>query len=142
LRKKQVIRLKQNKSKFLEVIIKFASVGLIATLIHAAIFWIFLELAITPPQTANLIAFLCAFLFSYWGQTNITFSTSLQDNKLAIFTKFSITATFGYVLNSAWVFITQETLSINPQWAVIGIGLITPIITFIFLSNWVYKDKI
>jgi putative flippase GtrA len=129
------------ENHLLKQIITFTGVGLIATFIHAFFFLLCLESTLTTPQTANFIAFLLAFIFSYWGQTNITFSSKKNQRNIKIFGKFVITATIGFLMNAVWVYITQSVLLINPQWAVLGIGLLTPAITFFFLSKWVYKEQ-
>jgi putative flippase GtrA len=119
-------------------LIKFLGVGVFATLIHVSLFWLLLEFQTFKPQGANLIAFVVAFVFSYWGQTNITFKNTPSGNNLGTFNKFVIVAIVGYLLNSFWVFSTESLLIINSKWSIVGIGLLTPIITYLGLSKWVY----
>jgi putative flippase GtrA len=125
----------------IQKLFKFLSVGTIATLIHSIIFWLCLEFNFSGAHLANSIAFIVAFLFSYWGQTYITFALQKKQltSSISIFNKFFVTAMFGYALNSLWVYITDSIFLVNPQWAIIGIGFITPVLTFIVMAKWVYK---
>jgi len=128
------------KYVILKRISKFFSVGLLATLIHIGVYSGILSFALASAQTANFLGFVIAFVFSFIGQTFITFELKKGEFTPTVFIKFCSIALLGYLLNAFWVFCINELLSLNPQWAVVAIAGLTPAVTFLFLSKWVYKE--
>jgi len=120
---------------------KFALVGIIATAIHSAIYWFMISL-LFDPQLSNFLAFCVALIWSFLGHKNWTFKTQTQSKtpQIQTFSKFLTSALFGLALNAGWVELSI-ILSINPAYAVIGIGLITPILTFFILKKWVFRES-
>ena len=123
------------------VVLKFASVGVIATLIHAGIYSACLGLELLSPQFANLAAYFVALCFSYAGQRGWTFShVETQDNATTK-AKFFLSSLLAYVLNAAWVAITTQYLELPGYYALAGILFITPASTYLLLKFWVFVDK-
>ena len=119
---------------------KFFSIGLLATLIHIGIYSLILLFELATAQIANFIGFLLAFIFSFFGQTFFTFELTKKEFTPSVFIKFCVTAVIGFLLNAFWVFFIDVLLSLNPQWDVIAIAGVTPLVSYLFLSKWVYKE--
>jgi len=47
----------------------------------------------------------------------------------------------GLGLNSIWVFFVVSLLNLHPYYALIGIAVVTPAISFVLLKYWVFKEK-
>lgn len=121
-------------------LIKFFSIGVLSTLIHILVFWALLASNLVSSQLANLVAFLIALAFSFLGQTYVTFEKSPEKMTSTMSLRFLSTAIMGYSINAFWVFFVDNLLKINAQWSIVGIAFFTPVITFILLSKWVYKE--
>ena len=61
---------------------KFASVGLVATGVHALVYAFLGGLGPISPLQANFLAFLVAFIFSYVGHFKITFAKEMEGRSL------------------------------------------------------------
>jgi len=119
-------------------IFKFAIVGVLATFVHSACYFALLESQLASPQQANILGFLCAFFLSFFGQMKFTFNKKGTINKSQFF-RFSIASGFSFLLNAFWVFAITDILSINPDYALLGIIVLTPILSFFIMNRWVFK---
>ncbi|GAB3001845.1 GtrA family protein [Psychrosphaera aestuarii] len=128
------------KYVILKRISKFFSIGLLATFIHISVYSCALSFELASAQKANFVGFVIAFIFSFVGQTFITFELKKSEFTATVFIKFCSIAILGYLINAFWVYCIKEVLSLNPQWAVVAIAVLTPAVTFLFLSKWVYKE--
>lgn len=130
----------ESPSQILFELLRFGSVGLIATAIHSGVYLTALHFMI--PQAANLGGYLCALLVSYLGHGKVTFRQSAQDAEAPSGRrwKFAIVSMLGLFLNSAFVYLCENVLASAPWVAVIFIGGITPAITYIFLKLWVFAE--
>jgi len=130
-----------NKTYF-NVVKKYFSVGLIATLIHSLVYVSLIFFHEINPQLANLISYLSAVLFSYYFQMKWTFSSRESKDHFNSLWKFLATSFLGYGFNAFFVFIVNDILYINPLYALFGIIIITPSINFILLNVWVFPKDI
>lgn len=128
----------ESSSQLLFELLRFGSVGLIATAVHSGVYLTALHFMI--PQAANLGGYLCALLVSYLGHAKVTFRQSSQDAEAPSGRrwKFAIVSVLGLFLNSVFVYLCEHTLASAPWVAVIFIGGVTPVITYIFLKLWVF----
>lgn len=117
---------------------KFASVGALATLAHATIYLLFLNIFYFTDQVSNLIGFVFAFFISFYGQRYWAFSSNVVSNENKAKIKFFASSLLSLSLNALWVYITVNTLGFQSEYAVIGILFFTPIIIFFTLNHWVF----
>lgn len=117
---------------------KFASVGIVATLTHAIIYLIFLDSLDIQEQVSNLFGFIIAFTVSYFGQRHWTFSDNKISNETKAKFKFFISSLLSLAFNALWVYLTADIFGLNPEYAIIGILFITPVIIFFTLNYWVF----
>lgn len=121
-------------------ILKFLSVGALATIVHVFFYILSLEILNVSAQYANAIGFGVSFLVSYLGQRWWTFKDSIITNEAVAKFKFILSSLISFCLNALWVFITERVLKIEPTFSVIGIIAITPLVTFLILQLWVFKS--
>ncbi|MFT6967067.1 MAG: putative flippase GtrA [Marivirga sp.] len=129
-----------NRIYLIKKIFKFAGVGGIATGLHAAVFFILINLITVSPQYSNFFAYLIAVSVSYFGHKKITFN-KLDNSDASTVTKFLATSMFGFLLNAFWVFIVVDLLVFNSNFSLIGICFLTPSISFILMNSWVFRNK-
>lgn len=122
---------------------RFASVGLLATAIHTVSYAILGGLHFLSPMTANLLAFLVAFGFSYVGHFTYTFSGQMQGRSLrhshSVQLRFLIVALVGLALNSIGVWATTDWLELHYLFATLPMLFVVPLITFGMARLWAFK---
>ena len=123
------------------IVLKFASVGVVATGVHAAVYFLCVGVSNIQPQAANLAAYLVALVVSYIGQRGWTFSHITPGSQSGTKTKFVISSLLGYALNATWVAVVTDILQVSPLYALPGIVLLTPLITFLLLKYWVFTGE-
>lgn len=120
---------------------KFASVGIVATAVHALVYTVVGGLL--EPMLANLIAFIIAFLFSYSGHFLWTFRAQTQGQKVhkafAYQLRFLIVALSGLMLNSLGVWVVTEWLAIDYLFALAPMIFVVPLVTFFLAKRWAFK---
>ena len=120
---------------------KFASVGLVATVVHAVIYGVAGKLL--EPMLANLIAFTIAFVFSYVGHFLWTFRAQTKGQKIqkafAYQFKFLLVALSGLVLNSLAVWVVTQWLRIDYLYALGPMVFVVPLVTFALAKVWAFR---
>lgn len=120
---------------------KFASVGGVATGVHALVYGVVGRLL--EPMLANLIAFLIAFVFSYLGHFLWTFRAQTQGQKVhkafAYQLRFLVVALSGLLLNSLAVWVVTEWLQMDYLFAVVPMVFVVPLVTFALAKLWAFK---
>lgn len=122
-------------------IIRFVNVGLIATGLHAVLYYLLVKVFHVSPQLANFSAFAVAFTFSYLGQRYYTFQHVRVESEHLTRLKFATSGLLSYSINAFWVYLVEDILIWPAEYALIGIAFITPVVTFVIFSLWVFKDK-
>jgi putative flippase GtrA len=128
-------------NSYMNLASRFVSVGLIATALHAAVYWITNDWLLINPHIANVQGYLCAVMFSYYFQMRWTFSSRATSKGLESFTKFIMTSFVGFSVNAFFVFFVNNLLVINANYALIGIIFLTPLLTFVLLNYWVFPER-
>jgi putative flippase GtrA len=93
----------------------------------------------TSPQWANIIAFIFSFTVSYLGQRHVTFAQSTVKSERATLLKFVASTALSFLLNVFWIHLTSEILAVDPNFAIIGMVIFTPAVTFMTQKAWVFK---
>lgn len=123
------------------ILSKFASVGLMSTLIHAFVYALSVRYFNVDTQFSNLAGYSVAVFFSYYFQMKWTFTDRKNKASFKSFTKFTSSSLIALFLNASFVFMVDEILLIGPMYALVGIVFITPVVTFFLLSLWVFPDR-
>ena len=120
---------------------KFASVGVVATAVHAVVYGF--SGSLLEPMLANLIAFLIAFIFSYSGHFFWTFRAQTEGHKVyrafAYQFRFLLVALSGLVLNSLAVWVVTQWLQIDYLYAVVPMVFVVPLVTFALAKGWAFR---
>jgi len=120
-------------------IARFAIVGVVATLVHAAVYAVVSASATLDPQFANVLGFVVAVFISYLGQRFWTFSHVKITREFTTSAKFLASSFLSLALNAIWVYLFTEQLALPPVYAIIGIVCFTPLVIFATLNFWVFR---
>lgn len=117
-------------SAFLQIL-RFATVGLFATVVHSSVALLFIYTLNVPDQIANATGFSAAFICSFIGHSRFTFK------KRGHFSRFLLTAIFGFLINASTLYV----LSMYGLPAYISIPIATfvgPAVVFVFSKKWAF----
>lgn len=118
---------------------RFGMVGGVATLVNSILFIVLVNTLNIQPLLANLLAFLFAFLISYFGHSWWTFDhREHSKEKLA---KFLTTSSLGLLINSCFVWILMHRLHQTAYVATAPMICITPLLIFFINRSWVFKTR-
>lgn len=115
--------------------LRFLIVGGAATLVHMLVAALAFAVYPTPsPYAANIIAFLVAFIVSFYGHRHITFQT--KGSML----RFLLVATGGFLANNA-ILTGCLAVGIGDLASVIIATACVPVLTYLASSLWAFKSK-
>jgi putative flippase GtrA len=121
---------------------KFALVGIAATLTHAGVSALLLEIGHVHAMLANLAGFVVAFGVSFSGHYYWSFSHLRQHNAaLKAMLRFFLIAVSGFALNSS---VLALWLSFTPWPDLLGLMVsiaIVPALTFAAARMWAFSHK-
>jgi putative flippase GtrA len=120
-------------------VIRFLGVGGIATLLHVLAAILAHSLLPISEQRANLIGFGAAFGVSYLGHAFFTFGTGLTG--WTGFARFLFVALAGLLCSSTIVWFTTEWFNGTFSLAMLAVGFVVPVASFIALRLWVFADR-
>jgi len=115
---------------------RFASVGLVATLLHVIVALIVKELFQFSAQLANLIGFSAAVGLSYIGHIWITFRVN-PVHSLHL-PRFLFIALLGLAASSTITFVVHTKLGASFGLAMGGVAILVPLLTFLASKYWVF----
>lgn len=119
-------------------LVKFAAVGIIATLVHASVYLLLVKVYNLNDQLSNFVGFSFAVTVSYYGQRYWTFTEKKPSSETRAKLKFLTSSILSYCLNAFWVFFTVQLLGYSSEYATIGIVFVTPVVIFLMLKYWVF----
>ena len=119
-------------------LVRFGVVGLLAALIHFSTVILLVQTYHFVPLTANILGFLIAFQFSYWGHRKWTFNDTESMHRVAV-SKFLCVQMLNFAMNELLFYVF---LSFNLPYPVALIIVLTvlPIFTFAASKLWVFRD--
>lgn len=119
---------------------RFGLVGLSATLVHAGVYAVLTALALSSALAANFVAYACAVLVSLIGHSRWTFAGHGQDGAgTALTARFIATSLTSLGLNTLLVWLVVHRAELDPLWAVPGMVLIVPLLTYLLMKHWVFR---
>jgi len=117
---------------------RFGVVGLCATGVHAVTYGVAIAHWAIMPLSANVLGFTLAFAISFVGHRHWTF-TAHTAGALRSLIRFLVTALLGLLLNTLITCLLVYRFALPAKTALLGILLVTPILTFVVSRNWVFS---
>jgi len=121
----------------LHELLRFATVGIISTLVHGGVLMAMVESDILAATYANLCAFTVAFLTSYLGHYHWTYKA--DQPHLPTATKFVVTAIGGLLLNYLIFLVMVDILELHYLWAFGLVVTVIPSLTYVMHKGWAFK---
>lgn len=118
-------------------IIRFGSVGLIASAVHYLIAIIMISADVLP-LWANFFAFVIAFNVSFFGHFYWTF-THVQAFRLSAALRFLCVAVSGFCLNESLYYCLLRWTDVGPQWSLLFVLFIVSGFTFLLSRAWAFR---
>ena len=139
------IRAKAKESKSfpyqrLAQIVRFGIVGAVATAVHLGVVIILVETTVVPePLVANVIAFCCAVLVSYFGHNYWTFQH--RHHNAQKFARFVLITLSALGLNQMILYVATRQLGLDYRVGLLLVILLVPIFTYILARLWVFRAR-
>lgn len=118
---------------------RFGFVGTIATVIHMLAVWVLIEHSSTPILTANLVAFLAAFSFSFAGNYYWTFRRPGHCGRTI--RRFFLISACAFSANTVLLATLLDAGFLSPLIAALCAAMIIPVITFLACRFWGFNNK-
>lgn len=127
------MRLKRN------LLTKFATVGVFATLTYLVLANALLKLTSLPAEWASVFAYLGGMVVSYLGQSKLTFG--VRSARLSQFTKFSIMSIMGLAISFSVVQFASQYHPRLTHVATLFVAGAVPVMSFFVMKVWVFVEK-
>ncbi len=124
-----------NKALLLQIM-RFGTVGVLASLVHFSCVVFFVQLLHWLPLVANIIGFGIGVQVSYWGHRTFTFRDSDATHSTA-YPRLVALQTGNFIANECF-FSILLAFHIPYQIALLTVLAIMPIFTFIISKTWVF----
>lgn len=121
-------------------LLQFVLVGGSAAATHLAVVGLVVSLFGMPPLSANVLAFLVAFVVSYNGHTLLTFSAS-QARGWPVVARFFAVACLSFVANELLYYIALNWLHWHYLWSLAAVLVLVAIGTFVMSKFWAFKAR-
>lgn len=118
-------------------VLRFAIVGIIATLTHFFVLTLGVEVVGMDPVPTNGVAFACAVCVTYLGQSLWVFR--VRTHSLRQVQKFLFSAGAGFVANLALMALITGVLDLHYLIGFATVTVIVPLCTFLTNKFWVFK---
>lgn len=132
--------LEQSSGRWLHELLlaaRFAVVGVGATLIHIAVVWLLLGHSQLPAHGANVLAFICAFGWSFTGNYFWTFRQASEPWQAL--RRFALIAVLGFLLNSLIFTALLYSQWLPAQWSAVVAAAFVPVLSFLASRLWAFN---
>ncbi|WP_218242152.1 GtrA family protein [Comamonas fluminis] len=119
---------------------QFVLVGGSAAATHLAVVGLLVSLLHMPPLSANVLAFLVAFIVSYNGHALLTFSESKAQDWSVVARYFAV-ACLSFVANEVLYYIALNWLHWHYFWSLAAVLVLVAIGTFVMSKFWAFKAR-
>jgi len=128
--------IKKIKRRHLTQVLTYGVVGVLALVVQMLIYMLLCRLSLNP-FFATVIGATGGVVVAYQGHVRFTFKKAHRFSR-SEFIRYSVTAIFGMVFNSAAVYLLVNMLHYHMDVGLIPM-LFTPVLTFIINKLWSFK---
>jgi putative flippase GtrA len=129
----------QNRALIAQVI-RYAITGGFVTLIGAGVYRYLATNLGYAPLIANAAAYLVAVAIGYVLHSRYSFrGHGSRDNEAVTGSRFFVGSLVSWALNSLFVWIVTSVMALHPDWGLVPIIFITPVIMFVVNRRWVFQ---
>ena len=120
-------------------LIRFAISGGAVTALGTAIYAFFAVLLRLHPQLANLLQYVVAMSVGYLVHSRFSFRDHGGQRTNGTRIKFLAVSLVSYSLNAFWVWLLTAYFVLPPEWPILPMLFVTPLITFVLQRQWVFR---
>ncbi|MCJ8273219.1 MAG: GtrA family protein [Psychrosphaera sp.] len=121
-----------------KVILRYAVVGVIGTLMHVGLVVIFVEFFHIPPTVSTAGAFFFVLITSYLLNRFWTFEKT-SGKHWVDFIKYSMVSFAGLALNVSIMYTTVNVFEVWYAYGLVMVTLTVPVSNFLLNKYWVFK---
>lgn len=119
---------------------RFAVVGAVATVTHAAVFTAAIEAAHVEPVLATVLAFVIAMLTGFALNRRWTFA--VRDAAARRLWRYAFAAMAGLALNAGIMYCVVHLLHWSPYLGLVAAIVIVPPVSFSLNHFWVFREPV
>lgn len=91
------------------------------------------------PQLGNVLAYVTAMATGYVLHSRWSFRDHGGERTGGTMSRFVTVSLISYALNSFWVWLFTEPLALPPEWPILPMLFVTPLVTFTLNRQWVFR---
>ena len=120
-------------------LIRFGITGGLVTALGLAVYWLVAVPLAQPPQLGNFLAYVVAAAIGYLLHSRWSFrGHGRRDNVARTTSRFLAVSLISYGLNSFWLWLFTDAFNPRPEWPMLPMLFVTPLVTFALNRNWVF----
>lgn len=113
--------------------------GGLVTALGVGVYWAAAVPLEVDPLTANLLGYLAAVATGYVMHSRWSFrGHGRRDNPARTTGRFFMVSLVSLALNSVWVWLLTDYFHLHPNWPVLPMLFVTPLVTFELNRRWVF----
>lgn len=113
--------------------------GGLATALSVAVYWAAAVPLGVDPLIANLLGYLVAVVSGYVMHSRWSFrGHGSRDAPVRTTSRFFLVSFVSLGLNSFWVWLLTDYFGVHPNWPVLPMLFVTPLVTFALYRRWVF----
>ncbi len=121
-------------------LIRYGVTGGIVTLIGVGVYWFCVKSLGAAPLLATFAAYLVAVMIGYVLHSRFSFrGHGSRDNPIGTTSRFFAGSVVSYLLNSLFVWIVTGPMAFAPEWGIVPMVFVTPLIIFVINRLWVFR---
>jgi putative flippase GtrA len=120
-------------------LVRFAMTGAVSGIVFAAVTLLSLRLLPIRETMAVVIGYIAVLPLSFIGHRKLTFRSAGRVSPE--FVRFCISFILGLLASVVAMHVATQWLAMPPFLGVVGAILVVPIITFVVMNLWVFRDQ-
>jgi putative flippase GtrA len=133
------LRLSEHREVIAQLI-RYGVTGGVVTLIGVGVYWLCVTSAGASPLLATFAAYVVAVMIGYVLHSRFSFKGhGSRDNPIGTTSRFFAGSVISYLLNSLLVWIVTGPMAFAPEWGIVPMVFVTPLIIFVINRIWVFR---
>jgi putative flippase GtrA len=121
-------------------IARFGFVGVLATLVYAAVTSAIVEAGLGIPIAASIVGYLAAAIVSYFGHLRFSFAVEAEHEVFAW--RFLVVAAAAFAANILVFYLFGTVLGASYRISVAMVAMLMPIVSYVLNRFWVFVPRL
>lgn len=127
----------ERENSLLGCLLRFCTVGTLATAVYFVLANLFIQLNIASVETCSVLAYMVGIVVSYIGQSGYTFRVEVKNRGQIL--RFSVLSAIGVCISYLSVVIAVNIYNVDAVWGTLVTSVSIPLLSFIMMKLWVFK---